>query len=108
LVDVLLPLDVDVDRALALMKEEMEALARDPEWEHDIVEQPQVLGVEAMSGDGLTIRLIGRTVPQRQDAFARLMRSRIAARLRREGIPLAKPPVVAAPAAGDDSTSSAE
>ena len=82
-----------------VMAEEAQALARDPEWEHDIVEQPRVLGVEAVSGDGFTIRLTARTAPQRQDAFARLMRSRIAARLRREGIPLAKPPVVAAPAA---------
>jgi small-conductance mechanosensitive channel len=104
LVDVLLPLDVDVDRALTVMGEEMDALARDPEWEHDVVEQPRVLGVEAMSGDGLTIRLTGRTAPQRQDAFARVMRSRIAARLRREDIPLAKPPVVAAPAGGDNTT----
>jgi small-conductance mechanosensitive channel len=104
LIDVVLPLDVDVDRALAVMTEETEALAHDPEWERDIVEQPQVLGVEAMSGDGLTIRLTARTAPQRQDALARLMRSRIAARLRREGIPLAKPPVVAAPAAGENAT----
>ena len=88
LVDVLLPLDVDVERALNAMTEETEALARDPEWEHDIVEQPQVLGVEAMSGDGLTIRL--------------------AARLRREVIPLAKPPVVAAPAAGDTTSTESE
>src|SRR5436190_862107 len=90
LVDFLLPLDVDVERALNVMAEEAQALARDPEWEHDIVEQPRVLGVEAVSGDGFTIRLTARTAPQRQDAFARLMRSRIAARLRREGIPLAK------------------
>src|SRR3954454_10966713 len=94
MVDFLLPLDVDVERALNVMSEETATLASDPEWEHDVVEQPQVLGVEAVSADGLTIRLTARTVPQRQDAFARLMRARVAARLRREGIPLAKPPVV--------------
>jgi hypothetical protein len=60
-----------------------------------------------MSADGLTIRLSARTAPQRQDAFARLMRARIAARLRREDIPLAKPPVTAT-AAGDNATTSTE
>jgi len=104
MVDILLPLGVDVDRALAVMAEETDALAHDSDWEHDIIEPPQVLGVEAMSADGLTIRLTARTAPQRQDAFARLMRARIAARLRREDIPLAKPPAVAAPATGDNAT----
>jgi small conductance mechanosensitive channel len=98
-VDILLPLEVDADRALALMVEECDAMAEDPAWSADIVERPQVLGVEAMSADGLTIRLTARTAPQRQDAFARAMRARIASRLRADGIPLAKPPAVAA--AGD-------
>jgi len=100
LVDILLPLDVDVDRALTIMAEECEAMASDPAWAADIVERPQVLGVEAMSADGLTIRLTARTGPQRQDAFARALRARIASRLKAEGIPLAKPPVVAAPTTG--------
>jgi small conductance mechanosensitive channel len=101
LIDILLPLDVDVDRALTVMAEEADALAHDADWEPDIVEPPQVLGVDAMSADGLTIKVTARTIPQRQDAFARLLRARIAARLRREGIPLAKPPAVAAPTATD-------
>jgi moderate conductance mechanosensitive channel len=101
MVDILLPLDVDLDRALAVMAEECDAMAHDPAWAAEIVERPQVLGVEAMSADGLTIRLTARTAPQRQDAFARALRARIASRLRTEGIPLAKPPAVAAPAGGD-------
>jgi small-conductance mechanosensitive channel len=106
LVDVLLPLDADLERALVVVAEEADAVAQDPAWADDIVERPQVLGVEAMSADGLTIRLTGRTSPQRQDAFARALRARIAARLRREGIALAKPPVAAAPASGGDEQSS--
>src|SRR5205823_3939530 len=105
---ILLPLDVDVDRALAVMGEEADALANDGAWADDIIERPQVLGVEAMSADGLTIRLTARTAPQRQDAFALLLRARIAARLRREGIPLAKPPALAAPAAGDSTNAESE
>ena len=108
MVDILLPLDADLDRALAAMTEEAEALANDSAWTADIVEPPQVLGVESMSADGLTIRVTARTAPQRQDAFARLLRARIAARLRREGIALAKPPAVAAPAVTDTATAESE
>ena len=108
MVDILLPLDADLDRALGAMTEEAEALANDSAWTADIVERPQVLGVESMSADGLTIRVTARTAPQRQDAFARLLRARIAARLRREGIALAKPPAVTAPATTDTATAESE
>jgi small conductance mechanosensitive channel len=101
LVDVLLPVDADLDRALAVMAEEADLVAEDSEWADDIIERPQVLGVEAMSADGLTIRVTARTAPQKQDALARALRARIAARLRREGIALAKPPVTATPTAAD-------
>jgi small conductance mechanosensitive channel len=98
-IDVLLPLDSDVDRALTVIAEECDAVAGDPAWAEEIVERPQVLGVEAMSADGLTIRVTARTVAQKQDAFARALRARIASRLRREDIALAKPPAEAAAAA---------
>src|SRR3954463_13950066 len=62
-VDILLPLDVDVDRALAVMAEQCDAMAGDPAWAQEIVERPQVLGVDAMSADGLTIKITARTVP---------------------------------------------
>jgi moderate conductance mechanosensitive channel len=106
-IDILLPLDVDVDRALTVMAEECDSVAADPAWAEEIVERPQVLGVEAMSAEGLTIRLTARTVPQRQDAFARALRARIASRLRREGIALAKPAATQA-AAGEGSAAEPE
>jgi small conductance mechanosensitive channel len=103
-VDVVLPPDVDLERALAVMAEEAQALARDSAWSDAIVEAPQVLGVESMTVDGLTIRLTARTVPLKQDPVARVLRARVAARLRSEGIALAKPPAVTAPLASDPGT----
>jgi len=99
-VEVLLPLDADLQRALDVIAEECEAMTQDSTWTGDIIEGPKVLGVDAMSADGLTIKVTARTVPARQDAFARALRARIAARLRGEGIALAKPPAPA-PAAAD-------
>ena len=103
-IDVLLPLDADLQRALDVMSEECEAMAQDSTWKDDLVESPRVLGVDAMSADGLTVRITARTKPERQVAFARALRARIAARLRADGIALAKPPA-AAPATADTSES---
>jgi small conductance mechanosensitive channel len=107
-VDILLPLDVDLERALAVMAEEAQALAGDSAWSDAIVEAPQVLGVESMTADGLTIRLTARTVPLKQDPVARALRGRVAARLRSAGIALAKPPVTAAPMAAEPNAGDAE
>jgi small conductance mechanosensitive channel len=107
-VDVLLPLDADLQRALDLMRGECEAMAQDPAWANDIVEPPQVLGVNDMNADGLTIRITARTAPGRQDAFARELRARIATRLVTEGISLAKPPAEAAPAPAASSSDTDE
>ncbi|MBV8303386.1 MAG: mechanosensitive ion channel family protein [Acidimicrobiia bacterium] len=99
-VDIVLPLEADFDRAMSAMAQECDAMARDPAWGSDIVERPQVLGVDSMAADGLTIRLTVRTEPQRQDAFARAMRARILSRLKAEGIPIANPPAPASAEAG--------
>src|SRR5438309_10878793 len=63
-IDILLPLDADFERGLSVMAAECEAMANDPAWAADVVERPQVLGVEAMSADGWTVRLTARTAPQ--------------------------------------------
>jgi len=100
-VDVLLPLDADLDVAMQAMTEEVQAVAADKDFADTIIEAPQVLGIESMSGDGYTIRVQARTKPLTQDAFGRTLRARIGARLKQEGIALAKPPVVATTNAGD-------
>jgi small conductance mechanosensitive channel len=99
--DLLVPLDTDVGAATAALADEAAALARDPAWADALLEPPQVLGVEAISADGITIRVVARTPPLRQDAVARELRARLGARLRREGIALAKAPAPAAPPAAE-------
>jgi small conductance mechanosensitive channel len=61
-----------------------------------------VLGIDAMSAEGVTIRITARTAPQKQDAIARAIRARIVSRLRRENIALAPPPAPAPAPAADD------
>jgi small conductance mechanosensitive channel len=100
-IDILLPLDADVDRAVQAMTEEVQSIAADEQWTDTVVEAPQVLGIESMSADGYTVRVTARTKPLTQDGFARALRARLGARLKQEGIALAKPPAVAAQGSTD-------
>ena len=88
-VDVLLPRDADVGRALGVLEGVCQAVADDPAWAGDLLEGPQVLGVDSMSVDGVTIRLTARTAPGRQDPLARALRARVFDRFKAEAIPLA-------------------
>jgi moderate conductance mechanosensitive channel len=86
LIDVIVPYDVDVAKASAAIGEEASALAADPDWRDQVLEEPEVWGVQEMGKDGLTIRMVMKTAPRQQYAIARELRGRISARLRREGI----------------------
>jgi small conductance mechanosensitive channel len=86
LIDVLVAYDTDLDKVMAAIKEEADAFAADPAWQDKVLEPPEVWGVQAMGTDGLTVRLVVKTAPLEQYAVAREMRTRISARLRRDGV----------------------
>ena len=86
LVDVIVPYDADVAKASEVIGEEAAALAEDPAWTDQVLEPPEVWGVQEMGKDGLTIRMVMKTAPRQQYAIARELRGRISARLRKEGI----------------------
>ena len=52
-----------VDRALAVIGDVAEEFAADPEWSSAIVEDPQVLGVDALDDSGVVIRVLFTTDP---------------------------------------------
>jgi small conductance mechanosensitive channel len=52
-----------VDRALEVIGDVVEELAADPEWSSAIVEDPQVLGVDALDDSGVVIRVLITTDP---------------------------------------------
>lgn len=86
LIDVLVSYDSDIERVQALIAEEADAFAADPRWADSILDPPEVWGVQSMTADGITIRLVVKTAPRQQYPIARELRGRISARLRREGI----------------------
>lgn len=86
IVDVALPVATDLAAAIAAISDEVQALAADPVWNELIIDEPEVLGVESIAIDGFTIRVQMKTKPAAHARVARGLRSRIGARLHRDGI----------------------
>jgi small conductance mechanosensitive channel len=100
IVDVIVPNKADLAAATAAIAEEAAALARDPAWAEAVIEEPEVLGVESLGADNVTLRVSTKTTPSYRAPLAREMRSRITARLQREGMVATEPPPARPPTAG--------
>jgi small-conductance mechanosensitive channel len=98
IVDVTIPADADVDAATAAIADEIAGLDQDLDWAEAVLEAPEVLGVESIGTDDITLRVTAKTKPTERARVARELRTRIGARLRREGIVPVREPA-AAPAA---------
>ncbi len=85
-VDVSVGYDVDVDLALAVVRDELAGLRRDPAWAARLEGASEVLGVEKLGDSGLTIRTLVRTVAGSQWEAAREFQRRLKNRLDAEGI----------------------
>ncbi|HEX2046157.1 MAG TPA: mechanosensitive ion channel family protein [Acidimicrobiales bacterium] len=86
IVDVIIPNKADLAAAMAAIGEEAAALAKDPEWAECVLEEPDVLGVESLAANNVTLRVSTKTEPSKKAAVAREMRARITARLQRDGV----------------------
>ena len=90
--DVPLSYSSDLRRAGTVLKEVADEVWHDDDFAELIVEEPTVTGIETMSRDGLTIRLMVKTKPEQQGPVARELRARIKDRFDAEGIALPRPP----------------
>lgn len=86
LIDVLVAYDSDLPGVIAAIGEVARDFAASPEWQAAVLDPPEVWGVQAMSVDGLTVRLVVKTAPRQQYVVARELRGRITDRLRRDGV----------------------
>ena len=57
-IDVGIAYKVDVDRALEILGDELRALATDPDWSDRVIEEPQILGVNALGDSAVTLRAV--------------------------------------------------
>ena len=86
LIDVLISYDNDVAAVSRHVSEVTQEFAEDPVWDDVVLEPPELWGLQAMSPDGLTMRVVVKTAPGQQYAVGRDLRGRISDRLRREGV----------------------
>ena len=84
--DVLFPAGDSGERAIALLDRVAADFRADAGWAPALVDGPRVMGIEALSPSGTTVRLQVRTVPLRYPEVARELRRRILARFAQEGI----------------------
>jgi small conductance mechanosensitive channel len=87
-VDVPVPVAVDVNRVSDLLRQIGEEAYQDPGLRSLLLDPPAVMGVQSLDVDHFQVRLVARTLPGKQFDVGRLLRIRIAAGLRREGINL--------------------
>ncbi|WP_134713461.1 mechanosensitive ion channel family protein [Saccharomonospora xinjiangensis] len=84
-VDIPLGYDTDVTKATAVLEEVAKEAAEDASIRPDVLESPQVLGVENVTPEALQFRLTTKVRPGRQWAVQRALRAEIMRALEREG-----------------------
>jgi small conductance mechanosensitive channel len=90
-VDIGIGYAADLDRALAVVKDEAGKFERDPEWKLKLEGPIEVPGVEQLSDSAVIIRVLIRTAAGQQWGVAREFRRRIKLRLDQEGIEIPFP-----------------
>ncbi|KIC56109.1 mechanosensitive ion channel family protein [Microbacterium hominis] len=77
IIDLALPVDVDIEQVEKTMLATAKNLAKDPKWRTRVIEQPEVWGLESITGDALVIRLVMKTRANAKDDVARELRMRL-------------------------------
>lgn len=81
----------DIDDVIAVMRDVAREFWSDPQWKSRLVEEPAVLGVEALADSSVNIRLVATTRPGAQWDVGRELRRRIKKRFDEEGIEIPFP-----------------
>lgn len=85
-VDVDIGYDQDIDTAIAVIVDELEQFAADPEWAGLFMDAPQLLGVEALGESSVKLRVLLRVNPSARWTSRRELLRRVKNRLDGEGI----------------------
>jgi moderate conductance mechanosensitive channel len=91
LLDVEVAYSTDLSLAQRVVKEEADGLWQEDTWRVDILEEPEIWGVESLGASGIVIRLVVKTQPGRQWAVSRELNRRIKDRFDAEGIEIPFP-----------------
>jgi moderate conductance mechanosensitive channel len=91
--DIRVGYDEDLDRVRALLAEEAHHLWEEEQHKdkQDILEEPEVWGVQSLDPEAVVVRLVLKTAPMQQWTVARELRERIKERFDAEGIEIPLP-----------------
>jgi small conductance mechanosensitive channel len=88
ILDVAIPVDADIEEVERILLDTAKGLAKDAKWRTRILENPEVWGLESISGDALIIRLVMKTRANAKDDVARELRVRLKRALDDAGVSL--------------------
>ena len=77
IIDLAVPANADIPEVEGAMLAAARSLTDEPKWRSRIIEQPEVWGLESVSGDALVIRLVMKTRANAKDDVARELRMRL-------------------------------
>jgi small conductance mechanosensitive channel len=77
LLDLVVAHGTDIHAAERCIKAEADGLWKDRAWAGQVLEEPEVWGVESLGPEGITIRLVVKTLPAKQFQVLRELRARI-------------------------------
>ena len=88
IIDLAVPVDADIDDVEKAMLTAAKTMAKETKWRSRIIEQPEIWGLESISGDALVIRLVMKTRSSAKDDVARELRARLKKAIDAMGIAL--------------------
>lgn len=77
IIDLAVPADAEIGDVEKSMLDAAKGLAKDPKWRTRLIDQPEIWGLESISGDALVIRLVQKTRTNAKDDVARELRMRL-------------------------------
>lgn len=92
-IDIGVAYSTDVDRALAVIGDEMVRMASDPEWSDRILEEPEVVGVQDLADSAVVLRVRLLTVADERWSVRREALRRLKNRFDAEGIEIPFPQI---------------
>lgn len=84
--DIPIPYNSDISEVSDLILRAAKSMRKERQWRRLILDEPEVWGIQALTGESITIRLVLRTKPLEQWGVAREMRARLKTELDNAGI----------------------
>lgn len=81
----------DIDSAITVIEKVIQELYAEPQWQALLLSSPELLGVDDLNEDGITFKLLVKTLPKKHVLVARECRRRVKSALDQANIMMALP-----------------